>query len=645
MFTIADASGEVGLNGLVIENGTVAGNGGGILLGGGANLTLSNSVLTDNTASDNGGGLYGEDGSAITLINSTVSGNHAWDGGGVYSNTSLTVVNTTIVGNSAVSDGGGLFCYRDSTATLVNATISGNQAVDDGGGIYGFGGNTFILINSTVTGNRAGDTGGGLYNDGLSGLTTLTNSIVAGNLATDSGNDLYGSGPSALAFTGRSIIGSAPAEFDTIDTTNGTSTEIDGTNQAALEAVFASVGNDPHTGVLAGVLADNGGPVATVALNPTGIARDTGSNSNLPTDDHDLDGDADTAEPLPVDARGLSRVARANVDLGAYEFHIAPSATSMTQVKSYIEGAASVALDDIVVSDPEPDATITATLTLANPAAGLLTASGGATYNPLTGVWTVTGTVAAVNAALAAVAFAPAAGNQADTTVTVHIRDAGDGGPADGTITLDINLAPVISFGGGGAAAAVSVAENTTGIATILAADLDGPGLTFALAGGADAAKFIIDGVTGAIYFTAAPDFEAPADADGNNVYEVIVQVSDGAGGTDIQTLAVTVTNANDEAPVIVAAASVAENTTAVTTVSTSDPDAEAVLSYALVGGADAAQFVIDAATGALAFLAAPDFEAPTDADGNNVVDRGDRPGQRRRWHRPAGPVGEGHRC
>ena len=33
-------------------------------------------------------------------------------------------------------------------------------------------------------------------------------------------------------------------------------------------------------------------------------------------------------------------------------------------------------------------------------------------------------------------------------------------------------------------------------------------------------------------------------------------------------------TNANDEAPVIVAAASVAENTTAVTTVSTSDPDA-----------------------------------------------------------------------
>ena len=201
-----------------------------------------------------------------------------------------------------------------------------------------------------------------------------------------------------------------------------------------------------------------------------------------------------------------SRVAGAGVDLGAYEFHTIPSATPLTQVKSYVEGAASVAIDDIVVSDPDANGAITATLTLANPAAGLLTVSSGATYNPLTGMWTVTGTVAAVNAALAAVAFEPAAGNQADTTVTVNIRDAGDAGP-DGTITLDINLAPVISFGGGGAAAAVSVAENTTGIATILAADLDDPSMTFALAGGADAARFIVHPLTGTLAFAAGERF------------------------------------------------------------------------------------------------------------------------------------------
>ena len=100
-------------------------------------------------------------------------------------------------------------------------------------------------------------------------------------------------------------------------------------------------------------------------------------------------------------------------------------------------------------------------------------------------------------------------------------------------------------------------------------------------------------------------------------------QVSDGLGGIDVQTLAVTVTNAN-EAPVIVggatAAVNVAENGTAVTTVSASDPDAGAVLSYALVGGADQSKFTIDA-SGVLAFVAAPDFEAPGDAGGDNVYD------------------------
>ena len=59
-------------------------------------------------------------------------------------------------------------------------------------------------------------------------------------------------------------------------------------------------------------------------------------------------------------------------------------------------------------------------------------------------------------------------------------------------------------------------------------------------------------------------------------------------------------TNAN-EAPVIVsngggatASLSVAENGTAVTTVSASDPDAGAVLTYSLVGGADQSKFTID---------------------------------------------------
>jgi hypothetical protein len=55
------------------------------------------------------------------------------------------------------------------------------------------------------------------------------------------------------------------------------------------------------------------------------------------------------------------------------------------------------------------------------------------------------------------------------------------------------------------------------------------------------------------------------------------------------------------------------ENTTTVTTVVVSDPDTPAQpLTYSL-GGADAAQFAINQATGALTFRNNPDFENPTD--------------------------------
>ena len=127
--------------------------------------------------------------------------------------------------------------------------------------------------------------------------------------------------------------------------------------------------------------------------------------------------------------------------------------------------------------------------------------------------------------------------------------------------------------------------------------------------------------------FVSAPDAEAPTDAGGNNVYDVQVQVSDGTN-TDTQDIAVTVTNVNDNAPVITsngggatAAVNVAENTTAVTTVTATDADAGATLTYSIVGGADAAKFTINATTGVLAFVSAPDAEAPTDAGGNNVYD------------------------
>ena len=64
------------------------------------------------------------------------------------------------------------------------------------------------------------------------------------------------------------------------------------------------------------------------------------------------------------------------------------------------------------------------------------------------------------------------------------------------------------------------------------------------------------------------------------------------------------------------AAVAVAENNTAVTTVTATDPDS--AVTFAIVGGADQALFAIDATSGALAFLAAPDFEQPADTGHDN---------------------------
>ncbi|HNP31446.1 MAG TPA: hypothetical protein PKK23_20530, partial [Nitrospirales bacterium] len=101
---------------------------------------------------------------------------------------------------------------------------------------------------------------------------------------------------------------------------------------------------------------------------------------------------------------------------------------------------------------------------------------------------------------------------------------------------------------GGGATAAVTVAENQRAVTTVTATDVDVPAdpLTFTIIGGADAARFSLDPTSGALTFLVPPDFEAPADADGNNVYDVTVQVSDGNGGVDTQLVRITVSDVQE---------------------------------------------------------------------------------------------------
>jgi Ca2+-binding RTX toxin-like protein len=123
---------------------------------------------------------------------------------------------------------------------------------------------------------------------------------------------------------------------------------------------------------------------------------------------------------------------------------------------------------------------------------------------------------------------------------------------ADGTFAAsELSAPPVITSDGGGDTAALSIEENTTAVTTVVAVDPDvGQTPTYRIAGGADAALFTIDSLTGALSFIVAPDFEVPTDAGADNVYDVIVEASDGHN-VDTQAIAVTVTDVNEAGVVV----------------------------------------------------------------------------------------------
>jgi hypothetical protein len=168
-----------------------------------------------------------------------------------------------------------------------------------------------------------------------------------------------------------------------------------------------------------------------------------------------------------------------------------------------------------------------------------------------------------------------------------------------------------------------TIAENTTVVATITSTDADLPvqALSYSISGGPDSARFNVNPSTGELAFVAAPDFEAPADAGADNIYNVTVQVSDGAL-TAAQDVVVTVTAVSDNNPIVTSNSnsSLAENTAAVLTVTATDADLPAQpLTYSISGGPDAVHFNVNSISGELAFVAAPDFEAPADAGADNI--------------------------
>ena len=174
------------------------------------------------------------------------------------------------------------------------------------------------------------------------------------------------------------------------------------------------------------------------------------------------------------------------------------------------------------------------------------------------------------------------------------------------------------------------VAENTpTGSAIgdpVVAEDEDGDILTYTLSGDDADDSFSINWATGQLMTKEPLDFETATS------HTVTVRATDPAGvpqiddagedNSDEITVTITVTNVN-EPPAVSGEAAVTFNEgtgdiTALDEYTADDPENAAVVTWT-VAGDDSSKF--DVSAGALTFKAKPDYEAPTDANKDNVYE------------------------
>ncbi len=279
------ASGNSAIAGLVAE-------GGGMYLEDGPVAAFVDASFTDNTVAAQtvrGGGLFAEADVPFFLTTSTVSGNVADGeagaaGAGAFAVDPVfervTIDRNTADGGSASVDGAGAFL---SEASLKNGTIVGN--VTQSGGVAGLLLDRGVVSLTTVTDNRGGV--------GIDGLGSMRMSIVAGN-TRETGSDL-GRTNSVIG------VGVDPDPNDLIRVA------------PSLDVLFVLEDGRP-------LLADNGGPVETVALAPT---PDNPAIDRLDT-------------PQETDARGFPTRALVNPkrtkDAGSYELQsLSPDPSALTR--------------------------------------------------------------------------------------------------------------------------------------------------------------------------------------------------------------------------------------------------------------------------------------------------------------------------
>jgi predicted outer membrane repeat protein len=457
-----------------------------------------------------------------------------------------------------------LFVIGDKDLTSHTVTLNGlvlTGGVGEVGGIYAL--NTDLSVTNTIIGGNAGGYGGGII--AVGGAITVRDSAITGNLASEAGGiavldasrftmDLSDAGELVIQ---NSLISDNRASFGG-GIVSQVQTDITGTTIR---------GNTAENG--AGIVS-TGGLTMTASLVADNIASENGGGLWLESEDNTFT-NVTIAQNSASGTGGGIYVADVTAPSGL-------TATHVTITGNRNGGATNTGPDAISAVAQSGSGVITFdnSIIASNGIEGLYQVTIGGELAFETGslggannifgdvdidtIFAVTGTTDGIKSgfladnggevetiALLASADNIALDNAGDSGVTTDARGrtrsdfAGLGlGVADiGAFEL-INVAPVITT-----LSAQTVTEGETTIVDVDATDAlvsEGAGLTYEIMGGADASAFAIDEATGALTLNDAPNFEAPIDADGDNVYEVTVIASDGTSSGSLN-LSVSVTD------------------------------------------------------------------------------------------------------
>ncbi len=475
-------------------------------------LASGNDRLDDNSRIFNVTGFNND----LTLEDLTLTGGRAIDGGAIISESDVTATRSLLAGNSvngASGNGGAILAEGD--VTLVETFVSDNRASGSnafGGGVASFG--DVALTDSEISGNIATAIGGGVFGTSV----TLVRSTISGNTVTDdngAGGGVFAD--SNLTATDSTISGnSALGDFSA----GGGAFVVD-------DATFIRSTVSGNTSE--GEEAEGGG---LFSQGPIQIENSTFSGNTVTGLNAKGGAIASDSSVFLVELIGATLTGNAATGANGAGGAVFSRAGDVSLVNSLVVGnfatggsgnvSGTISTSDQSISNGDAALVFaqTALISGTTTAAGVLADNGGPTE-----------TVALKADGLAV--------NKGATAATADQRGVARAGPAD-LGAFEVNGAPIFT-----SSAAIVTVENIAFLGDVEATDPEAQPVTYAIASGVDAALFTLNATTGALAFLAAPDFEAPADAGGDNTYDLEVSASDGFN-TATQAISVTVGDATE---------------------------------------------------------------------------------------------------